>query len=291
MKPCAQPKSASSRTSPTMIQSTPVTRPSVPGADRARFRPGCRTLPQRTTRPSQCAASMATPTRSAPDPRPSGAPPPPGRRRRMASRLAPLVLAARGRVRGRDRGRRRQREPAPGRRPAVRATPGARRLRGHVRAADAGGAAARPAGALRRRLPRRRQDEHARPRGRREGGRARRRRVDRAGARCGRGSSARCAGSSPLPVVEQDDGAAIAWQRNLVHPGLRRGEQLSRRTELPPRAAILARDGTPLAEGENAAVRPRRRSRRRSPDASARRRPSAPPSSSAAACPTAPRSA
>ena len=58
-------------------------------------------------------------------------------------------------------------------------------------------------------------------------------------------------GQLALPVVEQDDGAAIAWQRNLVQPGLRRGEQLSRRTELPPRAAILARDGTPLAEGED----------------------------------------
>ncbi|MEZ0294739.1 MAG: penicillin-binding transpeptidase domain-containing protein [Solirubrobacteraceae bacterium] len=58
-------------------------------------------------------------------------------------------------------------------------------------------------------------------------------------------------GQLALPVEERDDGAAIAWQRNLVQPGLRRGERLSRRTELPPRAAILARDGTPLAEGEN----------------------------------------
>ncbi len=58
-------------------------------------------------------------------------------------------------------------------------------------------------------------------------------------------------GQVALPVVEQDEGAAIAWQRNLVQPGLRRGEKLTRKTELPPRAAILARDGTPLAEGED----------------------------------------
>ena len=53
-----------------------------------------------------------------------------------------------------------------------------------------------------------------------------------------------------LPVVEREDGAAIAWGRWLVQPGLRRGERLSRRTELPPRATIQARDGEPIAEGE-----------------------------------------
>jgi peptidoglycan glycosyltransferase len=58
-------------------------------------------------------------------------------------------------------------------------------------------------------------------------------------------------GGVALRVVEQDDGAAIGWQRNLVQPGLRRGEQLRRETELPERAAILARDGTPLAHGED----------------------------------------
>ncbi|HKH17595.1 MAG TPA: penicillin-binding transpeptidase domain-containing protein [Solirubrobacteraceae bacterium] len=57
-------------------------------------------------------------------------------------------------------------------------------------------------------------------------------------------------GRVALPVVELDDGAAIDWRPYLVHPGLRRGERLSRSTALPPRAAIQARDGTPLAEGE-----------------------------------------
>ena len=60
-----------------------------------------------------------------------------------------------------------------------------------------------------------------------------------------RGHARRC------PVVEQEDGAGDRLgPRSLVHPGLRPGEKLSRETSLPPRAAIQARDGTPLAEGE-----------------------------------------
>jgi peptidoglycan glycosyltransferase len=58
-------------------------------------------------------------------------------------------------------------------------------------------------------------------------------------------------GSLALPVVDdEEDGAGIDWSRNLVHPGLRQGEKLTRSTSMPPRAAIQARDGTPLAEGE-----------------------------------------
>jgi peptidoglycan glycosyltransferase len=41
----------------------------------------------------------------------------------------------------------------------------------------------------------------------------------------------------------------IEWAGNLVFPGLHRGERLEAETELAPRAAILASDGTPLAEG------------------------------------------
>jgi peptidoglycan glycosyltransferase len=57
-------------------------------------------------------------------------------------------------------------------------------------------------------------------------------------------------GQIALPVTEQEDGAAVDWRPYLVHPGLRRGETLTRTTTMPPRAAIQARDGTPLAEGE-----------------------------------------
>lgn len=41
----------------------------------------------------------------------------------------------------------------------------------------------------------------------------------------------------------------IAWDESLLFPGLRRGERLEGKTELAPRAAILAADGSALAEG------------------------------------------
>ncbi len=41
----------------------------------------------------------------------------------------------------------------------------------------------------------------------------------------------------------------IDWDPSLVMPGLRSGERLENEIELAPRAPILARDGTPLAEG------------------------------------------
>jgi peptidoglycan glycosyltransferase len=48
--------------------------------------------------------------------------------------------------------------------------------------------------------------------------------------------------------LSYEDGG-IAWEPSLVYPGLRSGEQLQSEIELAPRAAILAGDGTPLAEG------------------------------------------
>ncbi|HEX8688993.1 MAG TPA: NTF2-like N-terminal transpeptidase domain-containing protein, partial [Solirubrobacterales bacterium] len=48
-----------------------------------------------------------------------------------------------------------------------------------------------------------------------------------------------------LPVAD----GGVAWHQSLVFPGLRRGEHLESRVELAPRAPILAKDGTPLAEG------------------------------------------
>ena len=41
----------------------------------------------------------------------------------------------------------------------------------------------------------------------------------------------------------------VAWAPNLVFPGLNTDERLVRRTRAPPRAAILAADRSPLAEG------------------------------------------
>jgi peptidoglycan glycosyltransferase len=49
----------------------------------------------------------------------------------------------------------------------------------------------------------------------------------------------------------------IAWSRSLAFPGVRPGEQLSRRTKLPERAKLLARDGSVLAEGPADTAGPR----------------------------------
>jgi cell division protein FtsI/penicillin-binding protein 2 len=52
-----------------------------------------------------------------------------------------------------------------------------------------------------------------------------------------------------LPTVDQPGvGARVAWSRSLEFPGLSPGETLSRDTMLPQRAALLARDGSVLAE-------------------------------------------
>ncbi len=48
-----------------------------------------------------------------------------------------------------------------------------------------------------------------------------------------------------LPLADE----GIAWSRHLVFPGLGPEERLVRRARVPERAPILARDGTPLAEG------------------------------------------
>jgi penicillin-binding protein A len=49
-------------------------------------------------------------------------------------------------------------------------------------------------------------------------------------------------------AVPYDDGG-VEWDQSLVFPGLRPGEELAADVELAERAPILARDGTPLAEG------------------------------------------
>jgi penicillin-binding protein A len=49
-------------------------------------------------------------------------------------------------------------------------------------------------------------------------------------------------------VEDTSHGARVAWSRSAAFPGLRAGELLSRRTTLPRRATLLARDGSVLAE-------------------------------------------
>jgi cell division protein FtsI/penicillin-binding protein 2 len=54
-----------------------------------------------------------------------------------------------------------------------------------------------------------------------------------------------------LAVEEDPDGTpGIAWRPEQVFPGLQAGQKLERTTEMPPRAAIQARDGTVIAQGE-----------------------------------------
>ena len=57
-----------------------------------------------------------------------------------------------------------------------------------------------------------------------------------------------------LPFTEEDGEARIAWDEHLTFPGVRRGEELTRETRLPPRATLTAADGTVLAKGEDRAA-------------------------------------
>jgi cell division protein FtsI/penicillin-binding protein 2 len=52
-----------------------------------------------------------------------------------------------------------------------------------------------------------------------------------------------------VPIVESSGQTRVAFSRSLLFPGLHQGEQLTRRTTLPQRAPLLARDGSVLAEG------------------------------------------
>ncbi len=52
-----------------------------------------------------------------------------------------------------------------------------------------------------------------------------------------------------VPLADGGSGASVRFSDTLLFPGLRPGEQLTRRAEMAPRAALLASDGTPLAQG------------------------------------------
>jgi peptidoglycan glycosyltransferase len=60
-------------------------------------------------------------------------------------------------------------------------------------------------------------------------------------------------GSVVVPFVDQGGAKKVDWKPNLVYPGLAPGETLTRHTQLPERAAILARDGKALAKGDDRA--------------------------------------
>jgi cell division protein FtsI/penicillin-binding protein 2 len=52
-----------------------------------------------------------------------------------------------------------------------------------------------------------------------------------------------------VPLTGSGSGAKVHFARTLLFPGLAPGERLTRQVQLPPRAALLASDGTPLAQG------------------------------------------
>lgn len=56
-------------------------------------------------------------------------------------------------------------------------------------------------------------------------------------------------GEVVVPVAQDGERLRVAWQPRLVFPGLRDGERLTRRTMMPARGTLTARDGTPLAQG------------------------------------------
>ena len=52
-----------------------------------------------------------------------------------------------------------------------------------------------------------------------------------------------------VPLTGSGSGAAVHFSPEVLFPGLLAGEQLARHVTLPPRADLLASDGTPLAQG------------------------------------------
>lgn len=57
-----------------------------------------------------------------------------------------------------------------------------------------------------------------------------------------------------VPVLGSGEALGVRWSDSLLFPGLRPGESLHRNMALPPRAALLARDGSVLADGEATAA-------------------------------------
>jgi len=58
-------------------------------------------------------------------------------------------------------------------------------------------------------------------------------------------------GDVRVEVTNEDGKAKVRWTPDAVFPGMRPGEELSRSTQMPPRADLLASDGTLLAGGED----------------------------------------
>lgn len=57
-----------------------------------------------------------------------------------------------------------------------------------------------------------------------------------------------------VPVAGSGEAVGVRWSDSLLFPSLHPGESLHRNMALPPRAALLARDGSVLADGEATAA-------------------------------------
>ena len=60
-------------------------------------------------------------------------------------------------------------------------------------------------------------------------------------------------GTVELPFAGEGEDLGVAWQPRLTFPGVAHGQRLTRRTEMPPRGTLLARDGQVLAAGSDRA--------------------------------------
>jgi cell division protein FtsI/penicillin-binding protein 2 len=60
-------------------------------------------------------------------------------------------------------------------------------------------------------------------------------------------------GTVELPFSGEGEDLGVAWQPRLTFPGVAHGQRLARRTEMPPRGTLLARDGEVLAKGPDRA--------------------------------------
>jgi len=58
-----------------------------------------------------------------------------------------------------------------------------------------------------------------------------------------------------IATVHTEDGERVAWTRSAAFPGVPAGQELTRRTSLPRRATLFARDGSVLAESDSDGAR------------------------------------
>ena len=245
MNPWAQPNSARSRTRPRMIQSSPVTASSVqshPSGNESHRHRHCRPYPHRPSLQAQ-RARPETRRRHACRRRPKPA----------WRRIAPIIAVAMLGVRRRDLvgagGEQAERTVARALRERVGAA-----TRGDARAADATGAGAHPAQALRRRLPEGRRDRHGSPASSPAAPASRARRHGRVPVQVRTRLFGTLASPLDAPAALMTGGktAASTGGPSSSTPACARASGSRARRGCRRARPSQARDGTPLAKGERA---------------------------------------